>query len=115
MIKNITDESILTFFNNLDDQIGEVEIVSNKNETSITSNKLHITQQQYDRLMNDLIMEIDEEEYDKLKDNNQNELQYYTYGFNSPNINELNTKEQKDNVYNKLLNQFKEELKEWIY
>ena len=27
----------------------------------------------------------------------------------------LNTKEQKDNVYNKILKQFEQQLKEWIY
>ncbi len=43
------------------------------------------------------------------------ELKFYTYGFECPDISKINTKEQKDNVYNKLLNQFQRQLKEWIY
>ncbi len=47
--------------------------------------------------------------------NHKPELKFYTYGFECPNISKLKTKEQKDNVYNKLLNQFEQQLKEWIY
>ena len=43
-----------------------------------------------------------------------NKLKYYSYGFECPDINNLNTKEQREEVYNILLNQFQERLKEWL-
>jgi len=46
---------------------------------------------------------------------NKPELKYYTWGFECPDINNLITKEQKDEIYNKILNSFQEQLKEWIY
>lgn len=43
------------------------------------------------------------------------EIKYYTYGFECPDISKLKNNKQKDEVYNKLLNQFEQQLKEWIY
>ncbi len=43
------------------------------------------------------------------------ELKYYTYGFECSDIEKINIKQEKDNIYNKLLNQFESQLKEWIY
>jgi len=42
-------------------------------------------------------------------------MEYYKYGFECPDISKLNTIEQKNEVFNKLLNQFEKELKEWVY
>lgn len=50
----------------------------------------------------------------KIKDKQQ-EIKYYTYGFECPDVKYLKSKEQKNNIYNKLLNQFEEQLKKWIY
>lgn len=39
----------------------------------------------------------------------------YTYVFECPNISKLRLKWEKDEIYNKVLDQFQEQLKDWIY
>lgn len=51
---------------------------------------------------------------DEPEDKNETyELKYYTYGFECPDINKINA-EQKEEVYNKILKQFEQQLKEWL-
>lgn len=59
--------------------------------------------------------ELSAKEVKELCDKGLEELNYYTYGFDCPDISKLNTKEDKDELFNKILNKFEKQLREWIY
>lgn len=62
---------------------------------------------------------IDIFEYKILKMWNENnikpKLETYTYGFNCPDISKIKTKEQKEEVYNILIEEFQYKLNDWLY